>query len=818
MNSMQQFKHLPVWHCLALSLATIFFTFCNASGQQESVQHWLPEFISQLDPGSDIARQITQIDSEPEQIRVLASHFRQQAHLQPLWIIPFPDQRDPKHDTAKADNAVNGLIWTMYGSQHLSSPLPWFDPDKKVRTLARFPHFDYLAPAYFHTQNEKYARLMVQHIEDFIANAPIEEAANMTVQTEYTVNPWNWVLLLWRISRWIDALTYLQTSPSMSDAGYLQTLNHLWKEVDWLVPRMYLGLHNGTLGNIRAVLYAGLNFPEAKNSALWLQEGLSTFKGFLNGYFYPGEVSVELTLGYSASVLGQCLTILAGLPEGAGAGLKEPLARLVDGHFGLMKPDRSLPRYGDHGAYDIRPLFLQQAIRVFDRKDWQQVAAGQDEIIDPAFLSWPAQSRPYYLSGYYAMRDGWGADAQYLSIDSGPFGTNHQHSDKLSITLSAESADFIVDPGTSIYNSTESGPRYDLRFGFLHNVITIDGIDPNAGWDMHYQFDAQQNHWITNPVFDFVSGEYDFRANMLDAIWRRSVYYRRGEYWIIADRLAGGGEREIESNFQFSIGMQVEPSGRTVRATAPNQAQLVVYATDEILQPRVVTGDTSFPGTTHPIREPNIDHIAGGRGWVGTFGNFTPLNPHHSHPAPALVYAGTAELPFSTARVLVPSRDKKVRPMHVSQIINSQQQLRIKIEHSGELQGTIDIWDMQLTDMPPLYEHWQKDSNFWLRLFNQNIREIALVNRRELVFENTLASVRIAFSEPVAATISKKESGWRIDIDSFVEHPVKLLAARLKGPETDIDFAANASSNAALFDDTGARIDELFPGQTYWLR
>ena len=83
------------------------------------------------------------------------------------------------------------------------------------------------------------------------------------------------------------------------------------------------------------------------------------------------------------------------------------------------------------------------------------------------------------------MRDGWEWDAQYLSMDAGPYGTNHQHADKLSITVSADGADFIVDPGTSIYKSTDPGIKYDLRFGFLHIVITIDGVDPNTGWDRH---------------------------------------------------------------------------------------------------------------------------------------------------------------------------------------------------------------------------------------------------------------------------------------------------------------------------------------------
>ncbi len=356
---------------ILLAIAAPFLVIPGYSKTQE--QGWLLTFIDLLEPTSEPATLLTQIQqpaSMQKQIQILAKYFRTRAFVKPAWVIAIPALKEPGHDTQLADNAVKNLISSMYGEEQFGENLPWFDEGKKVRTIARFPHFNYLAPAYFHTGNEVYARTLTRHMRDFTENAPIHLAENVNVQTEYTINPWNWVLQHWRIMRWIDTLDFLKNSPSLADPAYLKILLHLWQEVDWLVPRINLGLHNGTLGNLRAVLYASLNFPEVKKADDWRNKTLGIFNSFIGTYFYPGEVSVELTLGYSSAVLAQCLKIYRALPASTMKdNIGDALEKLVDGHVGLMKPDCSLPRYGDHGNYDLRIDLLEKAGRLFNRPD-----------------------------------------------------------------------------------------------------------------------------------------------------------------------------------------------------------------------------------------------------------------------------------------------------------------------------------------------------------------------------------------------------------------------------------------------------------------
>lgn len=784
----------------------------------QSDDDWLNDFINRLAPGSEAAAILINLGpgaSEKQKIAALARCFRDKPPVRPLWVISMPMNKDPNYDTELADKAVNNFITSMYGEDQFGNLLPWFGKDKKVRTLARFPHFDYLVPAYFHTGNEDYARTIVRHMVDFVDHAPIHLAENVNPQTDYIVNPWNWVLQHWRILRWIDALAFLRHSPSLADSTYLKIIHHIWQEVDWLAPRMILGLHNGTLGNVRGVLYAGLNFPDADNGEYWLAEAGNTFRSFIEFYFYPGEVSVELTLGYSSAVLGHCLKIYESLPAGnLKKSIGNALERIVDGHLGLMKPDHSLPRYGDHGNYDLRVDVLAPAARLFNRQDLQGLTGEGPSTSTPDFLSFPTQSNPYYLSGYYAMRDGWGEDSQYLSMDAGPFGTNHQHADKLSITVSADGGEFIIDPGTSIYNSTDPGPRYDLRRGYLHNTITINDIDQNAGWDQHYQFDVLDNRWVTNEQYDFLEGSYDFRSNGLDIIHRRTILYRRGDYWLLLDALKGKGRVGVESNFQYQFGNEVKVEAGQVVAKSPSGAVLDMVSAEDGLEPGITMGDTIPAPTQFPLRYANIDHIAGGRGWVGTFGNHTRHDPNQSHPAPAVVFTGLVELPHYSVRVLSPSKNKKANSVAVAWLEKRPERLSLKIDHLGTNQGIQDIFTWKPNNVyGPASTRPNHESGFWLRQINGLIAEIIFMNSREVKFEGTESRVTLVFSSPAEGFMLRRKNGWHLYVDSYMEENLEIRSFVMsdKGSKP-MTYKREGRSDFILLDEAGQQVAGIPPG------
>ncbi|NNE34729.1 MAG: alginate lyase family protein [Rhodothermales bacterium] len=737
-----------------------------------------------MHPDSEPARRLaalTESGDDSTIVRTAAAYFRGRVVPRRLWVMPIPKERDPAFVDERADKAVKHLITTRAGEEQFGNELPWFDPAKKINTIARFPHFDYLAPAYYHSGDERYASAMVRDMMDFIRNVPVEAPDGYHVQTVFTINPWNWVLLQWRVKRWMDALVHLRMSPSLSDEQYLRIMLRIWEEVDWLGPRKVLGLHNGTLGNLSAILYAAVHFPETSRSESWLQDAGSFYSGFLDSAFYPGEFLVELTLGYSEGTLLMCLDMFDGLPTDSPTGLRlraetrPKLERIVDAHVGMMKPDRSLPRYGDHGIYDIRDRLLRKSAALFDREDLLYLA-GSDN--DPDALasrqSFPFESDPYYLSGYYAMRDGWHVDANYLSMDAGPFGTNHHHGDKLSITVSGDGAEFIVDPGTSLYSSIEPGPRIDLRPGYMHNNLTVDGVDVNTGWDRHYGFDVLENRWVTNTTYDFLEGTYEFRNNLIDVIWRRSVLFKKGDYWIVLDALLGDGTRQVESNFQTMIGSDVEMSLDRVGITASNGAHLSIDSLpDDGLDPNVVVADTTFPGTTFLLQYPGfVDWTLGGRGWVGTFGNERKLDATQSHPAPAVVFKGAVALPHHTVHVLSPSKNKQKIQRSIDWLERSESRWRLAIRDDGSDVHDELVWFP--TGRTDPREKLEDESGYWFRADAQRVTEIIVLNRDKIAISSGGESISISFDEPFEGVISRSADGWTLFGDRFLSAPVTL--------------------------------------------
>ena len=757
----------------------VLFLLLFFSATLVHAQDWLDEVVSWIDPGSVPGQQIATLpiaDNRAEIIEVLGSYFRTRPQIEPRWIIPASDSLSAL-DLRIARETVNHRITTREGTQQFGEHLPWFSPEKRLTTISRFPFFDQLVPAYFHTRDEQFARAMVRDMLDYVAHVPIEKADGFTVQDPLISNPFNWVLLQWRVTRWLDALYYLRNSPSLSNADYLQILLHIWKEVDWMVPRMMLGLHNGTLGNTRTIIYTGLHFRELKKGREWLNFGVSFFGSFLQTAFYKDEFLIELTLGYSEGTLLMATMIYEGLPDNLRSFVREPLERIVEAHIGMMKPDRSLPRYGDHGIYDIRDRLLRTGARLFDREDWLQVAQDAAVMRDGlSFLSFPKTSRPYYLSGYYAMREHWGTQAQYLAMDAGPYGTNHQHSDKLSLVLSADGANFIVDPGTSLYRSLEPGPRYDLRFGFLHNVITIDGIDPNAGWDRHYGFDVLENRWITNPEYDYLEGVYEFRNNLLDIIWRRGVFYRRGEYWILMDALKGHGQHRAESNFQFAPDVEITyPTNKEVGAVAANGAQLHMYALDSVLQPQTVLADTVFPGTTYPIQYPGfVDWTFGGRGWVGYFGNLTPQNPTRNIPAPAVVFSGTVDLPYHSLQALSPSAKHVKRSLELTPLVQTDEHILVKIQHEG--QNVTDYFAWFPAPRPDAHVPLADDQGYWVRYEDGQLTEVNFMNIQQIHLALDEGEMELRFSEAAEGFMKRAGDTWTVYLDTYHKTPVSLTS------------------------------------------
>ena len=127
------------------------------------------------------------------------------------------------------------------------------------------------------------------------------------------------------------------------------------------------------------------------------------------------------------------------------------------------------PLNNDSSVGDDAALVRQMAA-VYHRPDWLYIATNGRE----GSPSRRADRRIIFPTPALAvMRSGWGANAQWAFFAMGPRGSDHQHADRLHLSIGGGGREFLVDDGRYNY---QPGPWRDYFTGPRgHNVVLLDG-------------------------------------------------------------------------------------------------------------------------------------------------------------------------------------------------------------------------------------------------------------------------------------------------------------------------------------------------------
>jgi hypothetical protein len=238
-------------------------------------------------------------------------------------------------------------------------------------------------------------------------------------------------------------------------------------------------------------------------------------------------------------------------------------------------------------ANDFRAT-LSTGAALFERADYKFVAGGPAEetlwllgvvglqTLDQIIAQEPAkQSVAFESGGYYVMRDGWTAKANYLLFDCGPHGQancGHAHADALAFELAANGRTLLVDPGTYTYTGTKE-LRDWFRSSPAHNTLTVDQRSSSVvagpfSWKSIAR--CQRLAWISQDRFNYVAGAHDGYAMMSPpATHERSILFLKRDYWVIRDRLKSAAERSVDLWFHF------DPASDPLIEAAAGQATII---------------------------------------------------------------------------------------------------------------------------------------------------------------------------------------------------------------------------------------------------
>lgn len=247
-----------------------------------------------------------------------------------------------------------------------------------------------------------------------------------------------------------------------------------------------------------------------------------------------------------------------------------------------MRPDGHQPLNNDSDREDLRPRVLKAAA-TFHRPDWEWIATNGASGLRPDV---PSVVFPW--AGIHVMRNGWDRRGHWAFFDTGPFGTGHQHADKLHLSVAAFGRDLLVDAGRYTHEDYFSFDpkvwRGYFRSSNSHNVILLDGQGQNGGPLTVDRPLVKGKDYLNTNAFDFARGTFDagYRGLSGKATHSRAVLYVRDKCWVVVDRIVTDRPRSIEALWHFAPACTVQTEDQTVASIDPEEGNLRIVPAGDI--------------------------------------------------------------------------------------------------------------------------------------------------------------------------------------------------------------------------------------------
>jgi len=437
--------------------------------------------------------------------------------------------------------------------------------DKKITwELNRHQYFMKLGQAYALTGDDRYAQTFIEHLESWMQANPPKLGINWASSLE----------VAFRSISWLWALYFF--NGAVPDETLKRALKFLYLNARHLESYLstYFSPNTHLTGEALGLFYLGTLLPEFSEAKRWQELGRDILIEQIPVHVKPDGVYFEQSSYYHRYTTDFYLHFLI-LSRNNGIALpktvEDALTSLLDHLMYITRPDGTTPFFGDDDGgrlamldartpNDFRPS-LATGAALFSRGDYKFVAGDSAEELlwllgvdglqkyDSLAAREPAEtSKAFPDGGYFVIRDGWTDKSNYLLFDCGPHGAlncGHAHADALSIEVAAHGRTVLVDPGTYTYTGSKE-LRDWFRSAQAHNTVTLDGQSnsvPDGAFTWKTIAQCSLLDWKTTADFAYVSGEQH------DLI--RTIFFRKGKYWIIRDTLRSSAAKTADIYFHF---------------------------------------------------------------------------------------------------------------------------------------------------------------------------------------------------------------------------------------------------------------------------
>lgn len=280
------------------------------------------------------------------------------------------------------------------------------------------------------------------------------------------------------------------------------------------------------------------------------------YKWIIDYFFYPDGFHIDKSLisqfeaiSAFSKFLSSYETVnhsyqLACLQE-----MKTVLKNLMNACIYLRQPDMSYPPIGTN------PQDNNTELHTNINNDWSE--SGHKELPD---------AMPY--TGYYVMRGGTEHNSQYMLFDGGPAGKLGSNT-KLSFSLFANGQQLVTHKNN---NNTNKGTDNIIMLNDAKRQPSEPEIVPDP-----------DTRWITTDAFDFVESWYK-TSNYQH---KRSIFYKKNEYFILHDLILGNEEKLIQQIFHLNPNVlqdnnpHIIPTKCQVLTQASGQSNIFISSIDQ---------------------------------------------------------------------------------------------------------------------------------------------------------------------------------------------------------------------------------------------
>ncbi|HKV17765.1 MAG TPA: alginate lyase family protein, partial [Mycobacterium sp.] len=509
---------------------------------------------------------------------------------------------------------MSGHHWPAVAARKIDHRVADSDP-KWIWELNRLQHLPILAQAWLFTGDARYAETALAHLDSWMDDNPPGRGVAWRGAFEAGV----------RAASVAIALQGLRTSQALTTRTFRRAVRMLDASARycWIARSRFSSANNHLLGELAGLATVHLIFPEIFTPARLFDRALATMTEEADRLILPDGAGAEQSISYqmfAAELLVTPAVLLLLRGDRKRPTLTAALDRSADYLASLVGSNDPDPRYGDDDdsfALKLGPepkrtvrahLGITAAVtgnvtaarygETTLTAAWIASALGTD-IAEIGAAVGRKQALPSSFApdgGLVVLRD----DRRRLTMDVGPLGylstAAHGHADALSVTLSADGHELIVDPGTGSFYG-HSAWRDSHRGTRAHATVCLDGLDQSViGGQFYWKRAARTAVRSVNLDRGVVDAEHDGYRRLDDPVTHRRWLVAAPDEPTVAviDLLDGHSVHDVAVSWPLHPDLHAEPNLRGHRVSRNGSVVLeLLYAATSSVETEQVRGDAT---------------------------------------------------------------------------------------------------------------------------------------------------------------------------------------------------------------------------------